>query len=69
MDHQQNKDPEVFSGPTFGNNIWGWKFSRFGLFLVLFFLGLVLYRRYTLGVPIWSASGTQTEMTTSDTLR
>lgn len=69
MENQQNRDQEGFSGPTFGSNIWGWKFARFGLFLVVFFLSLVLYRRYTLGVPIWAAPEAQTELINSDTLR
>lgn len=32
-------------------NIWGWKFSLFGLVLILFLLGLMVYRHYSLGVP------------------
>lgn len=41
------KDP--FDGEYIGN-IWGWKYTFIGLAIILFFLGLMVYRHYTLGV-------------------
>jgi hypothetical protein len=32
-------------------NIWGWKFSFYGLALILILLGLMVYRHISLGVP------------------
>ena len=49
MSDQQKKDP--FDGEYVGN-IWGWNFSLFGLFLILFFLGVIVYRHYVMSAPI-----------------
>lgn len=43
---KEPKDP--FDGDYIGN-IWGWKFSIFGLILILFFGGIILYRELTVG--------------------
>ncbi|MCB0640059.1 MAG: hypothetical protein KDC44_00395 [Phaeodactylibacter sp.] len=43
---KEPKDP--FDGDYIGN-IWGWKFSIFGLILILFFGGIILYREMTIG--------------------
>jgi predicted MFS family arabinose efflux permease len=43
------KDP--MDGEYIGN-IWGWKFSFIGLALLILLLGLMIYRHYSLGVPI-----------------
>ena len=32
-------------------NIWGWKFSLYGLALILILLGLMIYRHIALDVP------------------
>ncbi|MEN0003676.1 MAG: hypothetical protein AAF798_06020 [Bacteroidota bacterium] len=32
-------------------NIWGWKFSLFGLVVIVLLLGLMIYRHITLDVP------------------
>lgn len=32
-------------------NIWGWRFSLFGLILIGSLTGLLVYRHYTMGVP------------------
>lgn len=32
-------------------NMFGWKFSLIGLIIILLFLGIAIYRHYTLGVP------------------
>jgi hypothetical protein len=45
---EEKKDP--FDGEYLGN-IWGWRFSLFGLALLLIMLSLMIYRHYTLGVP------------------
>jgi predicted MFS family arabinose efflux permease len=47
---EDRKDP--FDGEYIGN-IWGWKTSLWGLALILFFVGLILYRSYTTGKPIF----------------
>ncbi|MEM9886674.1 MAG: hypothetical protein AAF849_12350 [Bacteroidota bacterium] len=33
-------------------NIWGWKFSIFGLVIILLFCGLLAYRYLVMGIPI-----------------
>lgn len=50
------RDP--FDGEYIGN-IWGWKFSLFGLVLILLFLGLMLYRHAVLGVPFGMQEGSE----------
>ncbi len=39
---------------SLGGNIWGWKFSFYGLALILILLGLMIYRHITLEVPFGS---------------
>ena len=51
MAEEPKKDP--FDGEYIGN-IWGWKFSLFGLVVILVMVGLMWYRSATLGVP-WDA--------------
>lgn len=48
MSEEEKKDP--FDGEYIGN-IWGWKFSLWGLGLIVFLLGIILYRHHTMGVP------------------
>ncbi len=43
------KDP--MDGEYIGN-IWGWKFSMFGLVIILLMLGIMAYRHYALDVPL-----------------
>lgn len=43
----EEPDQESYMG-----NIWGWKFSIFGLILILLFVGLLVYRYLVLGVSI-----------------
>ena len=45
----EKKDP--YDGEYIGN-IWGWKFSFFGLAIILFLLAVISYRHYTLDVPL-----------------
>lgn len=45
---EEKKDP--FDGEYMGN-IWGWRFSLIGLALLVFMLGLMIYRHYSLGIP------------------
>jgi hypothetical protein len=35
-----------------GGNIWGSKFSMFGLIVILFFISLVVTRSCMLGIPV-----------------
>ncbi len=49
MNFKDNNDEYV-------GNIWGWKFSLFGLALIVFLSGLMIYRHYTLGVPFGEAT-------------
>jgi hypothetical protein len=48
MGIQRGKDPH--DGDYMGN-IFGWRISLFGLIVLLFFLGWILYRHYALDVP------------------
>ena len=48
MSEEEKKDP--FDGDYIGN-IWGWKFSLWGLGLIVFLLGMILYRHHVMGVP------------------
>lgn len=43
--YEQPEDPE------YPGNIWGWKFSIFGLVLILIFGGLMVYRHVSMGIP------------------
>jgi predicted MFS family arabinose efflux permease len=45
----EKRDP--YDGEYIGN-IWGWKFSLFGLALILLLLAVIAYRHYTLQVPL-----------------
>lgn len=45
----EKRDP--YDGEYIGN-IWGWKFSLFGLALILLLLVVIVYRHYTLQVPL-----------------
>lgn len=50
MDTPEKKtNPET---PPQGN-IWGWKFSIFGLILILAMIALLAFRAWQLGKPIW----------------
>lgn len=59
---QERKDP--FDGEYVGN-IWGWKFSWFGLALILLFTAIMLYRHWKMGVPFGMDNGASetTELT------
>ncbi|HQU58133.1 MAG: hypothetical protein KDD02_17720 [Phaeodactylibacter sp.] len=48
---QANNEPSPFGGDNNGN-IWPWKFSIFGLALILVLAGAIAYRHYTLKVPV-----------------
>ncbi len=48
MHKEEKKDP--FDGEYIGN-IWGWKFSLFGLGLIVVLLGMILYRHYVMDLP------------------
>lgn len=47
---QMEEQPDNWED-NYPGNIWGWKFSLIGLFVLLFLLGLMIYRHYSLGVP------------------
>ncbi len=49
---QKNDDRKDPMDGDYVGNIWGWKFSFIGLALIILLLGLMIYRHYTLGVPI-----------------
>lgn len=48
MSKEEKKDP--FDGEYIGN-IWGWKFSLWGLGLIVVLLGMILYRHNAMDVP------------------
>ncbi|MBR9922869.1 MAG: hypothetical protein GYB31_18735 [Bacteroidetes bacterium] len=58
MAEEENKDP--FDGEYIGN-IWGWKISFIGLGVLLFFLGLMIWRSYSTGKPFFPTGEEQTE--------
>ncbi len=45
---QNDKDP--FDGEYIGN-IWGRKFTLYGGMFILFLLGVILFRHWSMGVP------------------
>ncbi len=47
------KDP--FDGEYIGN-IWGWRFSLIGAIVLVFMVGLMVYRHYQLDVPFGQPS-------------
>lgn len=62
MKKDKKKEPILFRDPFDGEyigNIWGWKYSLIGAAIILFFLTLMIYRHYTLGV---SFGGTPEEV-------
>ena len=73
MSKEEKKDP--FDGDYIGN-IWGWKFSYLGLGMIVFLLGIMAYRHYTMGVPFGLDPEDKTEQVeeknneiTNDTLK
>ena len=64
----EKKDP--FDDDYIGN-IWGWKFSVFGLILILILGGIMVYRHYALGVPFSEGLTPEPEKTEmpADTLK
>jgi len=48
----ENKIDEEDPDKDYLGNVWGWKFSFFGLGLILFFLIFALVRAKMLGVPL-----------------
>lgn len=48
MSEKEKKDP--FDGDYIGN-IWGWKFSLWGLGLIIVLSGMMMYRHVVMGVP------------------
>ena len=48
---EEKKFKDPFDGEYIGN-IWGWKFSFIGLGMILFLLGVMAYRHYTMEVPL-----------------
>jgi hypothetical protein len=63
---EEKKSRDPFDGDYIGN-IWGWKFSLFGLGLIVFLLGMMAYRHYTMDVPLGFEELEQTEIK-ADTL-
>ena len=64
MSNQEKKDP--FDGEYMGN-IWGWKFSLWGLALIVLLSGIALYRHITLDVP-FGMEKSEMEAVETDTL-
>lgn len=62
----EKKDP--FDGEYIGN-IWGWKFSLFGLALILLLFGVIVYRHYVLDIPIKLKRPEPVETLLPDTLK
>lgn len=48
----QNQNAGSPFGGSNDGNIWPWKFSIFGLVLILVLLGAIAYRHYTLKAPL-----------------
>ncbi len=46
------KDQKKLEEHEYIGNIWGWKFSLWGLVFILILVGLLIYRQEVLGVPI-----------------
>lgn len=46
----QPEKRDTFDGEYIGNP-WGWRFSLFGLALILLLLAIMIYRHLSLGVP------------------
>ncbi|GJM33014.1 MAG: hypothetical protein DHS20C18_20150 [Saprospiraceae bacterium] len=44
---EENKDQEE----EYVGNLFSWRFSLFGLALILVLIGIMAYRHYSLGVP------------------
>lgn len=63
---EEKKSRDPFDGDYIGN-IWGWKFSLFGLGLIVLLLGLMIYRHYTMDVPLGFDELEQTKLK-ADTL-
>jgi len=49
-------------------NIWGWKFSLFGLAVIVILLGIMIYRHLSMGVPFIPEKD-NTEESIQDTLK
>lgn len=62
----EKKDP--FDGEYIGN-IWGWKFSFFGLALIVLLLSIAIYRHYALDAPVGMEEEMPTEQMKTDTLK
>lgn len=63
---EEKKFKDPFDGEYIGN-IWGWKFSFIGLGVILFMFGLIVYRHYTLDVPVGFEDPLKTETTIDST--
>ena len=48
---QSPSDKKPGEEEEYVGNIWGWKFSLFGLALILVMLSIMIYRHYVLDVP------------------
>lgn len=53
--------------PQAKGNIWGWKFSMISLGIILFFLGLAVFRHWQMGIPFDLKN--LMEMSPQDTVR
>lgn len=69
MENNKSKQAEVTANDSYIGNIWGWKFSWFGLALLLVLLTLIIYRHYALGVPIFIDPDATGSLPATDTLR
>ncbi len=48
----KTKDPQKSSEAEDLSNIWGWKFSRWGLIILILLSVIMYYRHVVLGVPL-----------------
>ncbi|MCB0706973.1 MAG: hypothetical protein KDC34_16775 [Saprospiraceae bacterium] len=62
MSQEERRDP--FDGDYIGN-IWGWKISFIGLGVILFFVGLMIWRSYATGKPMFPTEMPAEEQTVS----
>lgn len=69
MENTEKKPAATTGEDNYIGNIWGWKFSWFGLVLLMVLLALILYRHYALGVPIFIDPDMQGSLPASDTLK
>lgn len=56
MENQKKPHPDDAFDKEYIGNIWGWKFSWFGLALLTVLLAMILYRHFVLGLPVFEGA-------------